>query len=231
MALIINIETSTRVCSAALAKDGKLLDLKESFDDRTHATQLTVFIDELFKENALSYADLDAVSVSEGPGSYTGLRIGVSVAKGICYGQNKPLIAVNTLQAMALMAIESDKSIAKNAKLCPMIDARRMEVYSSLFDTTAKKLRDTQAEVIEAGAYKDLLDKGTVVFFGDGAEKCMETINHENAVFLKEIYPSAKYMGKLSQKLFDQQQFKDVAYFEPFYLKDFVATTPKRKVF
>lgn len=230
MALILNIETSTSVCSAALSKDGKLLDLKESFDDRTHATQLTVFIDQLFKENNLSYVDIDAVSVSEGPGSYTGLRIGVSVAKGICYAQKKPLIAVNTLQAMALMAIETESSITKETLLCPMIDARRMEVYTSLFDSEANKLEDTKAEVIETGAYNTLLAKGTIAFFGDGASKCMESIDHKNAVLIENIYPSAKYMGKLSQELYDQGLFKDVAYFEPFYLKDFVATTPKKKV-
>lgn len=230
MALILNIETSTTVCSAALSKDGNLLDLRETFDDRSHASQLTVLIDELFKNNSISYADFDAISVSEGPGSYTGLRIGVSVAKGICYAQNKPLIAVDTLQAMALMAIETNNSIESNSILCPMIDARRMEVYTAFYDTKTNKTRETKAEIIENNSYLTELTKQKVYFMGNGAEKCKEAITHENAIFLDNIYTSAKYMGELSQKLFDKGEFKDVAYFEPFYLKDFVATTPKRKV-
>lgn len=229
MALILNIETSTNVCSAALTKNGEVIDLHESFDDRTHATQLTVFIDKLFKDNAIDYANIDAISVSEGPGSYTGLRIGVSVAKGLCYAQNKPLIAVDTLQAMALMALE--KEIPNKALLCSMIDARRMEVYSALYDANGNKIRKTIAEVIEEGAYEKELAEHEVFFYGNGANKCQDSIKHDNAHFIENIYPSAKHMGSLSQKLFDKGKFKDVAYFEPYYLKDFVATTSKKKVF
>lgn len=231
MALILNIETSTNVCSAALAENGKVIDLKENFDGRTHASSLTVYIEQLFKDNKFSFDQIDAVSVSEGPGSYTGLRIGVSVAKGICYGQNKPLIAINTLKAMAKMALDSDIILPENSLLCPMIDARRMEVYSALFDLQTNNIRETRAEVIEQDAYKKELHEHSIYFFGDGAKKCMDVIQHENAHYIDDIYPSAKYMSELSNKLFKDGEFKDMAYFEPYYLKDFVATTSKKKLF
>ncbi|MDA3893818.1 MAG: tRNA (adenosine(37)-N6)-threonylcarbamoyltransferase complex dimerization subunit type 1 TsaB [Salinivirgaceae bacterium] len=229
MALILNIETSTPVCSASLAENGKLVALKESFEDRSHASLLTVFIDELFKEQNIDAGKLHAVSVSEGPGSYTGLRIGVSVAKGICYAKNIPLIAVNTLQTMALMALQELKD--SSVLYCPMIDARRMEVYSALFNSEWVQKRKTIAEIIDENSYKAELAKGKVAFLGNGAQKCIDFINSENALFLNDIYPSAKYMATLAQQAFDRNDFKDVAYFEPFYLKDFVATIPKKKIF
>lgn len=230
MALILNIETSTNVCSAAISRNGEVIDLLENFEGQSHASLLTVFIEKLFKQNSLQFSDLDAVSISEGPGSYTGLRIGVSVAKGICYAQNKPLIAINTLKAMAMMAKETISDISQNALFCPMIDARRMEVYSALFDTDLNNYRKTIAEVIEENAYQEELINKPIYFFGDGANKCTDKIIHKNAIFNKDIYPSAKYMARLSQIAFEKNDFKDVAYFEPFYLKDFVATTPKKKV-
>jgi len=229
MALILNIETSTNVCSAAISKNGEVIDLLENFDDRSHASLLTVFIEKLFKQNNLNYSHLDAVSISEGPGSYTGLRIGVSVAKGICYAQNKPLIAINTLKAMAMMAKETISDLPTNALLCPMIDARRMEVYSAVFDTNLNGIRKTIAEVIEENAYQTELQNNPIYFFGNGSSKCKEKITHNNAIFSNEIYPSAKYMARLSQTAFGSNDFKDAAYFEPFYLKDFVATTSKKK--
>ncbi len=231
MALILNIETSTNVCSAAISRNDKIIDLHESFDDRTHASQLTVFIEQLFTNNNLSFSDIDAVSISQGPGSYTGLRIGVSVAKGICYAQNKPLIAINTLKAMAMMVKETQSDINKEGLLCPMIDARRMEVYSALFDNNLMDKRETIAEIIEEKAYNKELENNQVYFFGNGADKCKDIIQHPNAIFIENIYPSAKYMARLAHDAFNNNTFRDVAYFEPFYLKDFVATTPKKKMF
>ncbi|MBI9066424.1 MAG: tRNA (adenosine(37)-N6)-threonylcarbamoyltransferase complex dimerization subunit type 1 TsaB [Salinivirgaceae bacterium] len=229
MALILNIETSTSVCSAAIAKDGKILAERESFDDRSHGTLLTVFIEELLNECKLTANELDAISVSEGPGSYTGLRIGVSVAKGICYATQKPLIAINTLQAMALMA--RDKVKTTELIYCPMIDARRMEVYSAMFDSNMKEIRKTMAEVIDENSFASDLLNTKIAFFGDGALKCKGLVNSENAIFLNDIYPSAKFMAFLAETAYKNNTFKDVAYFEPFYLKDFVATIPKKRVF
>lgn len=229
MALILNIETSTPVCSASIARNGECLAIRESFEDKSHASLLTVFIDELLQEVNIDASDLDAVCISEGPGSYTGLRIGVSVAKGICYAKNIPLLAVNTLKAMAAMAVKTHNN--EQATFCSMIDARRMEVYSALFDFYLNDQRKTIAEVIDEGSYKDMLDNKKIVFYGNGAMKCKEKITGSNAVFIDNIYPSANYMAPLAQNAFDSNEFKNVAYFEPFYLKDFVATTPKRKVF
>lgn len=229
MAILLNIETATPVCSVSLSKDGKIIDRRESFDDRSHASLLTVFINELFEAHQLQASQLDAISISEGPGSYTGLRIGVSVAKGICYAAGKPLIAVNTLKAMALMAKEqlNDSGVL----LCPQIDARRMEVYAALYDSQLNCIRPTQADIVDENTYLEFLNKQPVVFFGNGAEKCQNLINHPNARFIDGIYPSANYTAVFAEALFQEKAFKDVAYFEPFYLKDFVATLPKRKIF
>lgn len=229
MAIILNIETSTPVCSAAIAINGKVIGLKESFEDKSHASLLTIFIEELFTENNLKPEQLNAVSVSEGPGSYTGLRIGVSVAKGICYAKKIPLIAINTLQAMALMASESLPD--ENHLLCPMIDARRMEVYSALYSNRVEEKRKVLAEIIDEKSYHEELTQNKVVFFGNGADKCKTQIVNSNAIFLEGIYPSAKFMAALSQKAFENNQFKDAAYFEPFYLKDFVGTVSKKPLF
>lgn len=229
MAVILNIETSTQVCSASIASNGKVIAIRESFEDRSHASLLTVFIDELLQELKMDAAALDAVSVSEGPGSYTGLRIGVSVAKGICYAKKIPLIAVNTLQAMALMA--ANVVSETDLQYCSLIDARRMEVYSAIFNDKSDQIRETLAEIIDENSFKATLEKGKVAFYGNGASKCKDIIKNANALFIDDIYPSAKYMAPLAQKAFDNNEFRDVAYFEPFYLKDFVATTPKKKVF
>jgi tRNA threonylcarbamoyladenosine biosynthesis protein TsaB len=226
MAYILSIETSTQVCSAALALDGKVIEIRESFDDKTHASMLTVFIDELLKSNDLMVKDLSAVSVSQGPGSYTGLRIGVSVAKGLCYAAGLPLIAVNTLKAMA-----KEKMNDPSVLLCPMIDARRMEVYSELFSYDLSPKREIVAEVIDSNSYLETLASQKIAFFGNGAAKCSNLLANPNALFIDGIYPSAKYMAVLAQETYDHKEFKDVAYFEPFYLKDFVATIPKRRMF
>lgn len=234
MTLIINIETSTTVCSVALSRDEELLALKESNEQKSHASMLTVFIDEVLKENRLTANELDAVAVSKGPGSYTGLRIGVSTAKGIAYARNLPLIAVNTLQAMALgmsKKIKKEQNLIKeNTLLCPMIDARRMEVYTALYDAGNNLIKDVSAEIIDEDSFKDQLSNNQILFFGDGAEKCANIIRHPNASFISHFHPSARYMSQLTHNAFKNNNFVNVAYFEPFYLKDFVATTPRKNL-
>lgn len=229
MALILNIETSTPVCSASIALNGNIIAVKESFEDKSHASLLTVFINELLSENNIKPEQIEAVCVSEGPGSYTGLRIGVSVAKGICYAKKIPLLVVNTLQAMALMASHSisDKSIL----LCPMIDARRMEVYSAVFHHDTSECRKIIAEIIDENSFAKELSENRMAFFGNGADKCKRHLTHKNAMFIQNIYPSAKFMAPIAEKAFNNNQFKDAAYFEPFYLKDFVATVSKKELF
>ena len=230
MALILSIETATPVCSVTLAKDNKVLAVKESTKKNSHSEIVTVFIDELLKENQLTFSDLDAVAVSKGPGSYTGLRIGVSTAKGLCYALDIPLIAVNTLQSLAIGALEDyhlDEGLP--VLFCPMIDARRMEVYCALYDKNNREVRETKAEIIEPDSFQTYLETNKVIFFGDGATKCKEVIQHQNAVFMEDIFPSATNMISIAIDKFKNQLFEDVAYFEPFYLKDFIAGVPKVK--
>ena len=230
MALILNIETSTTICSASLAKDGKKIIGKESNEKNAHSKILTVFIEDVFKEANIKVKDIDAVAVSKGPGSYTGLRIGVSAAKGIAYGAGKPLISVSTLLNMTYGA----KKIinAENEDLfAPMIDARRMEVYTQLFDNELNGLSEINAKIIDEQSFLHELEKHKIHFFGDGAMKCKDAIKHKNAIFYEDFHPSADYMIPFSEKAFDENNFEDVAYFEPFYLKDFVATTPKKNIF
>ncbi len=190
---------------------------------------LTVFIGEAMAEAGIDYRELSGVAVSRGPGSYTGLRIGVSAAKGICYGADIPLIALDTLLIMARGLL---RNLADNdgLLLCPMIDARRMEVYTALYDTAGTRVKDITAEIIDNDSFKDYLDERKIIFFGDGSGKCRDTLKHPNAVFIEGIYPSACYMAQLSFKAFAEKKFEDTAYFEPFYLKDFLATTPKNKM-
>ena len=230
MALILNIETSTSVCSVALAQDGKLLDYREINDDKSHAEVLTVFIQEIFSESNQNISDLDAVSVSMGPGSYTGLRIGVSVAKGICYAQKLPLIAINTLQSLAKNIFTDSKLSNENTLAAPMIDARRMEVYSAIYDSNNNEQQETKAIVIDESSYIEFLDKQKLVFFGNGAEKCKSTITHKNAIFIDDYFCSAKNMIQISEDKFNEEQFEDVAYFKPFYLKSFVAIKSTKNV-
>jgi tRNA threonylcarbamoyladenosine biosynthesis protein TsaB len=231
MSLILNIETAIDVCSVALTKDLELVDFLENTDGKSHASQLTVIIDNILKKNNLTVSELSAVSVSMGPGSYTGLRIGVSAAKGICYGASIPLIGVNTLQIMVNAYLKSDLcNITADTYLCPMIDARRLEVYTALFNNTGSMVQDTNALIIESNSFAEIMDNHKIYFFGNGADKCKDLITHPNAVFIDGISPLAKYMGEFSFSLFRKEKFEDVAYFEPFYLKDFVATIPKNKV-
>ena len=224
MALILCIESATKSCSVALSLDGELLHFKEEISDKySHSEQLTVFIEEMLKEKNLSISDLSAVAVSKGPGSYTGLRIGVSTAKGICYALGKPLISVPTLESMAY-----GMSIAMpNKTYCPMIDARRMEVYCAFFSSNSSP-SETKAVVIDSDSFFSKLNMDEIVFFGDGADKCQDVIKHENAVFKLNRYPSAKDMVAISHDLYLVGKFEDLAYFEPYYLKDFIAGVAKK---
>ncbi|MCB2220019.1 MAG: tRNA (adenosine(37)-N6)-threonylcarbamoyltransferase complex dimerization subunit type 1 TsaB [Bacteroidetes bacterium] len=228
MALILCIETATPICSIALVENDKVIGIRESIRKNSHAEVVTLFIDELFKEHNLKPGNLDAIVVSKGPGSYTGLRIGVSTAKGLCYATGKPLIAINTLQSMALGLAEM-RQLPANAILIPMIDARRMEVYAAVYNHYGQQVRETKAEIVEKDSYDAYLSEGQVYFFGDGASKCREIISHPNAIFVNEFIPSAAYMSRLAIEKHKANQFEDVAYFEPYYLKDFVAGIPKVK--
>jgi tRNA threonylcarbamoyladenosine biosynthesis protein TsaB len=229
MGLILNLETATTVCSVSLAKDGTLLSLKELNEDYTHAENLTVFIEDVLKQAKVKLSDIDAIAVSKGPGSYTGLRIGVSTAKGLCYALNKPLIAINTLEHLASSVIFSpSKTLSPTAFFCPMIDARRMEVYCAVYDGQGKEIRPTAAEIIDETSFSDLLLNNPVYFFGDGSAKCKEVLSkNKNAFFIDDQVPSAKDMISFSEKMYNEKQFEDVAYFEPFYLKDFVGGKKK----
>ncbi len=228
MASILNIETATRVCSVALAIDGTVKSIRESHVANSHSELITLFVDEVMNEAGIPFPQLDAVSVSKGPGSYTGLRIGVSTAKGFCYALDKPLIAINTLKAMAAGMAKLVKG--ENFLLCPMIDARRMEVYAAVFNTELEEIKPTEAVIVDENSFSELLSANKIIFAGDGAPKCKEVLSHQpNATFTDEFHPSTAYMTELSEQKFRQNDFEDIAYFEPYYLKDFVAGIPKVK--
>lgn len=227
MATILSIETSTNVCSVAIAEDNHVIFHNEDYDGPSHAVQCGLFVQE-----ALSFAEshaipLDAVSVSEGPGSYTGLRIGVSMAKGVAYGRNVPLVAIPTLQLLCVPVLLYHEEIPENSLLVPMIDARRMEVYSAVYDRSLKEIRGIQADIVEAETYLEYLEKGPVVFFGNGSGKCKDVITHENAIFIDNIHPLANNMAPLAEQRLRRNEIASTAYFEPFYLKEFQATKPK----
>ena len=229
MACILHIETSTQVCSVAVSEDSHVIFQLEDHSGPNHAERLGSMVDE-----ALSFTDnhaipFDAVAVSCGPGSYTGLRIGVSMAKGICYGRSLKLIAVPTLELMCVPVLLREM-VEENALLCPMIDARRMEVYAGIYDRALKEVRPVGADVVDAETYKQWLDERPVYFFGNGAAKCMETINHPNAHLIEGIEPLAKWMQPRAERRLLNEQTEDVAYFEPFYLKDYVAKMPKKLI-
>ena len=234
MALILNIETSSENCSVAIAKDGIVSATSQSSETKSHAIILTVLIEKLMLENSYSFAQLDAIAVSKGPGSYTGLRIGVSVAKGLCYGAGKPLIAINTLQSMMnglrQELTEFETLFGSDFVFCPMLDARRQEVYLANFSKSGDLLRETTAEIVQEDSFAEILKDRKLVFFGSGAEKVKSIIHHDNAIFVDGFELKASYLSSLAEDAFQKKQFEDVAYFEPFYLKDFVATIPKRKV-
>lgn len=227
MSCILNIETSTKVCSVAVSQDGACIFSKEDRDGPNHAVVLGTFVAE-----AMSFADshaipLDAVAVSCGPGSYTGLRIGVSMAKGVCFGQDLKLLSVPTLQLMAVPVLLRE-TVEEGALLCPMLDARRMEVYSAVYDRALREVRGVGADIVDADTYREYLDRGKVYFFGEGAEKCKGVIDHPNACFIDGIEPLAKWMMPLAERKMALGECEDVAYFVPFYLKDFVAKESKK---
>jgi tRNA threonylcarbamoyladenosine biosynthesis protein TsaB len=236
LANILHIETATQVCSVALSAGGQLVALKESSDKNSHSASVTLFIDEVMKAAGKTYSELDAVAVCMGPGSYTGLRIGVSTAKGICFAVEKPLIAISTLQSMAAGVKNGMESLGTPSHgtpsrlLCPMIDARRMEVYSALYDQDLNTIREIKAEIINESSFAEELAKHEILFFGDGAAKCKPFLgNHPNARFIDDFQPSASYMISLAEDKFSRLAFEDVVYFEPYYLKDFIPGLPRVK--
>ncbi len=223
MAVILNLETATTNCSVCVAKEGKILSLRElDRPNYSHAEQLHNFIKEALEEASFSLEQMDAVAVSQGPGSYTGLRIGVSAAKGLCFSLDLPLIAIPTLESMA-----SQLEVEKDGFIIPVLDARRMEVYAAVFDGEHKQIGDTRAEIITETSFSDYAKRGGVHLLGSGAEKCREILGHQNFNYHTEIVPSAREMAGISHKRFEMGQFEDVAYFEPFYLKDFVLQQKK----
>ena len=236
MSLILCIETGTDICSAGIARDGELLSLRESAEGRDPARKIALFVDELLRETGIAPEDLDAVAVGKGPGSYTGLRIGVSFAKGLCYALQIPLVAVGSLDALTEVAREDYEAgiIAvdnwESARLCPMVDARRMEVYAQVFDAGGKALSDVSAEVVDSESFRQWRngDDRPFVIFGNGSAKCAEVL--ADAVRI-DVAPSARGLARPAQQLLDEGRTEDVAYFEPFYLKDFVVTTSKKKLF
>ncbi|MBE6190325.1 MAG: tRNA (adenosine(37)-N6)-threonylcarbamoyltransferase complex dimerization subunit type 1 TsaB [Alistipes sp.] len=235
MALILCIETGTDICSVGIARDGELISLRESDEGRDHARQVAVFVDELLEEMGLQPDELDAIAVGKGPGSYTGLRIGVSFAKGLAYGLGKPLLAVGSLDALTEVAREDyeagilDVDGWEEAVLCPMVDARRMEVYTQRFDSRGNALSEVSAEVIDAESFAaERVSERPFVIFGNGAKKCEEVLS--GAVWVP-VAPSARGLVRLAEEAFTAGRFEDIAYFEPFYLKDFVVIASKKKLF
>ena len=231
MALILNIETSTQVCSVSLSVDGETTGIKESHTKNSHAELLTIFAQQIISDGGYEFKDLDAIAVSKGPGSYTGLRIGVSTAKGLCYSLDKPLIAISTLESMAVGMIQSMNSEdITNTLFCPMIDARRMEVYSAIFAADTTMVREIKAEIIDENSFGEELKLNKIVFGGDGEPKCKEVLSHnKNAIFLDNFNTSSGFLSQLAEQKFVDDKFEDIAYFEPLYLKDFVAGKPRVK--
>jgi tRNA threonylcarbamoyladenosine biosynthesis protein TsaB len=223
MALILSLETSTTVCSVALHAEGKLVVDREVHIPQSHASKLALLVDEVVKLSGKKLNELNAVAIASGPGSYTGLRIGTSMAKGLCYSLNIPLISIGTLDVMASQVshVNSQRSL-----LCPMIDARRMEVYCKVFAPDLSIKKEVSAMIIDETGFSDFLNRETMLFFGDGASKCRELIRHENAFFLEDIYPSAAELGYLAFNKLKGGITEDVVHFEPFYLKDFLIRKP-----
>ncbi len=226
MALILSLETSTNVCSAAIHDQGKVLALAEAHIEQSHASKLAVLIDDIKKIAGVELSDLSGVAVSSGPGSYTGLRIGTSTAKGICYALSIPLLSVNTLD---LLAFQVSHVNIINAFLCPMIDARRMEVYCQVVNAKLQIVTPVEAKIIDETSFIELLNTESFIFFGNGADKCEEVIKHPNAHFLKNITPTASALGNIASNKFEQGLIEDLVHFEPFYLKEFMAKLPATK--
>ncbi len=230
MALILNIETSTKSCSVAIGQKGQLIANKEIYIKNSHSSMLTTLIKDVLKKAQFEFHNLDTIAISKGPGSYTGLRIGVSTAKGLCYAIDKPLISINSLKAMAYGITTKYKSNNETSVFfCPMIDARRMEVYSAIYDINNNEIRKTKAEIITKNSFSNILNKHKILFFGNGADKCKSILLNKNALFIDNIYASAVNMITIAEDKFFKKNFEDIACFEPFYLKDFIAGKPKVK--
>lgn len=233
MSLILCIETGTDICSVGIARDGELVSLRESAEGRDHAKHVGVFVDELLRETGIAPDELDAVAVGMGPGSYTGLRIGVSFAKGLCYGLQIPLVAIGSLDALAEVAIEDNEAgildieAWDEALLCPMVDARRMEVYTRLYNAKGEPQSDVKAEIIDANSFADVRKERLLIIFGNGAAKCREVLS--DATYIN-VAPSARGLARLAEQRLQAGQTEDIAYFEPFYLKDFVVIPSKKKL-
>ena len=233
MALILCIETGTDICSVGLSRDGELISLRESDEGRDHAKRVGVFVDELLRENDIAPDELDAIAVGMGPGSYTGLRIGVSFAKGMCYGLQIPLVAVGSLDALAAVAIEDNEAGIldvenwDDAILCPMVDARRMEVYTRLFNAQGEPVSEVSAEIVTEESFAEWRKEKQLVIFGNGAAKCCEVL--PDATYIN-ITPSARGLARLAEQRLQEGKTEDIAYFEPFYLKDFVVIPSKKKL-
>ncbi len=229
MANILSIETSTQVCSVAVSKKGIVSSHKETSVSNSHAELITILCEKALTESDLTFSELDAVAVSQGPGSYTGLRIGASTAKGFCYALDIPLIAISTLKAMAL-GMKNQVTFLENTLFCPMIDARRMEVYNELFLPDLSVFHPVEATIVEENSFDQYLKKHTIYFGGDGATKCLPLLgNKTNATFIHDFVPSAVWVAALAHEQYKANQFVDTAYFEPYYLKDFVAGIPRVK--
>jgi tRNA threonylcarbamoyladenosine biosynthesis protein TsaB len=231
--MIICLETATNLCSVALIDSAGLISLRESVESKSHASLLTVFIGEILKENSIQAGDLEAIAVSKGPGSYTGLRIGVSVAKGIAYAASIPLIAIETTQSMFRGIFENPENnykTEKNILFCPMLDARRMEIYYAIYDNTGKTIKDISAEVINENSFRNIPESEKIIFLGDGAAKCKEVIKRRNIHFADDFRISAAHMRIPVLQAVKDQHFENVAYFEPFYLKDFITSTPRKNI-
>ena len=229
MSRIILIETSTSLCSTALVEDGKVVCERISDEPRAHASKTALFVSEMLSEKGLKVSDCDAVAVSKGPGSYTGLRVGVSTAKGLCFGAGIPMISVGTLDTLVWQALDGNMLPDGCRYIIPMIDARRMEVYTGIFTPDGKQISPTVAQIIDADSFKDQLAEGPVLFIGDGADKCKDTLTSPNARFI-QCCPKAASMMHPAIDALEANRFEDVAYFEPFYLKEFITTVSKKKI-
>ena len=227
MPCILSIETATSICSVALHRQGQLLGCQSLTIEKSHSSHLVVMIEQLLNNCRIDRADLQAVAVSKGPGSYTGLRIGTATAKGLCYALEIPLIGINTLTAMAYQFAEVPAGIDF---LCPMIDARRMEVYCAVFSSNLNIQAETSAVIVNSESFSSWLNQGKVLFFGNGSAKCQEVLNGENSLFQKDFVPSASSIGQLAGQKFEKGEFEDLAYFQPFYLKEYRTTIPKDKI-
>jgi tRNA threonylcarbamoyladenosine biosynthesis protein TsaB len=228
MALILSLETSAHNCSVALHSNGQLLSNESVAEPQAHASKLAYLIQSVLSKASVSIHELEAVAITSGPGSYTGLRIGTSTAKGLCYSLAVPLVAVNTLELLLHQGLTLSE---KENLLCPMIDARRMEVYCTIADTNSTIIQPIEAKVIDENSFEDLLDKNRIVFYGDGAAKCKATLTHPNALFIDHITPSAIALGQRATEKLKQAQVEDIIHFEPFYLKDFQAKKSSKALF